>query len=216
VLQYIINRRNKLQKRNTDAMLNLSASKNFLILFLNKANPFVRVYLFDFIKNMRYDYRQAAKKRSAFLMDILYFEDIEVGKKRTSLATYKVTKEEIIEFARRWDPRPFHLDETAAASSVFGGLVSCSAHIFSILSWFATQYERRTATLAAISFDELRIHTPVRPGDTLSCTFTCINKKESQSKKDRGIVRTVASLSNQQSLEVFSTIVTTMVEKTPR
>ena len=71
-------------------------------------------------------------------MDIMYFEDVEVGKKRTKSVTYQVKKEEIIEFARHWDPRSFHIDEVAAVSSVFGGLVACSAHIFSILSWFAT------------------------------------------------------------------------------
>jgi len=149
-------------------------------------------------------------------MDIMYFEDIEMGKKRNKSVTYKVKKEEIIEFARHWDPRSFHLDEAAAVSSVFGGLVACSAHIFSIFSWFATHGERRTASMAALGFDELRMHHPVRPNDTLSCCFTYLEKHESRSKQDRGIVRTLASLSNQQSIEVFSAIVTTMVAKRPQ
>jgi acyl dehydratase len=131
-------------------------------------------------------------------MDIIYFEDLEIGKKRTKSVTYQVNKEEIIEFARHWDPRSFHIDEVAAVSSVFGGLVACSAHIFSILSWFA---------------DKLRMHHPVRPRDTLSCSFECLEKRESQSKQDRGIVRTLATISDQQNIEVFSAIVTTMVAK---
>ena len=90
-------------------------------------------------------------------MNILYFEDIKVGQNSVKSVTYRVEKEEIIEFARHWDPRSFHLDETAAVSSVFGGLVACSAHIFSILSWFATHGERRTASMAALGFDELRM-----------------------------------------------------------
>ena len=146
-------------------------------------------------------------------MDIIYFEDIEVGKKRTKSITYQVKKEEIIEFARHWDPRSFHIDEVAAVSSVFGGLVACSAHIFSILSWFATHGQRRVASIAALGFDKLRMHHPVRPGDTLSCSFECLEKRESDSKQDRGIVRTLGTLSNQQNIEVFSAIVTTMVEK---
>ncbi|MBW2605668.1 MAG: acyl dehydratase [Deltaproteobacteria bacterium] len=149
-------------------------------------------------------------------MDIMYFEDIEVDKKRIKSKVYRVKKEEIIEFARHWDPRSFHLDETAAVSSVFGGLVACSAHIFSILSWFATHGERRTASMAALGFDDLRMRHPVRPNDTLSCAFTCLEKNESRSKQDRGIVRTLASLSNQQNIEVFSAVVTTMVAKRPR
>ncbi|MGD8981211.1 MAG: MaoC/PaaZ C-terminal domain-containing protein, partial [Desulfobacterales bacterium] len=115
---------------------------------------------------------------SARLMDIMYFEDVEVGRKRNKSVTYQVHKEEIIEFARHWDPRSFHLDEKAAVSSVFGGLVACSAHIFSILSWFGTHGNRRTASMAALGFDELRMRHPVRPNDTLSCMFTCLEKHE--------------------------------------
>ena len=149
-------------------------------------------------------------------MDIMYFEDVEVGKKRTKSVTYQVKKEEIIEFARHWDPRSFHIDEVAAVSSIFGGLVACSAHIFSILSWFATHGQRRTASMAALGFDKLRMHHPVRPGDTLSCCFTYLEKRESKSKQDRGIIQTLASISNQQNIEVFSAIVTSMVAKRPR
>jgi len=146
-------------------------------------------------------------------MDIICFEDVEVGKKRTKSVTYQVNKEEIIEFARHWDPRSFHIDEVAAVSSIFGGLVACSAHIFSILSWFATHGQSRTASIAALGFDKLRMHHPVRPSDTLSCRFECLEKRESHSKQDRGIVRTLATISNQQNIEVFSAIVTTMVAK---
>ena len=146
-------------------------------------------------------------------MDIIYFEDVEVGKKRTKSVTYQVKKEEIIEFARHWDPRSFHIDEVAAVSSVFGGLVACSAHIFSILSWFATHGQSRTASIAALGFDKLRMHHPVRPGDTLSCSFEYLEKRDSHSKQDRGIVRTLATIFNQQNVAVFSAIVTTMVAK---
>ena len=149
-------------------------------------------------------------------MNIKYFEDIEVGEKYFKSITYKVEKEEIIEFARHWDTRYFHIDETAAVSSIFGGLVACSAHIFSVLSWFGTHGNKRTASMAALGFDELHMHHPVRPNDTLSCCFTTIEKHESRSKQDRGIVRTLASLSNQQSIEVFSAIVTALVAKRPR
>jgi len=149
-------------------------------------------------------------------MEIVYFEEIEVGRQRTKSPTYEVKKEEIIEFARRWDPRPFHVDEVAAASSVFGGLVACSAHIFSILSWFASRAEGRTASLAALGFDEVHIRHPVRPGDRLSCRITCLEKRESVSHHDRGIVRSRASLSNQHGEVVLSTVVTTLVAKRSR
>ena len=149
-------------------------------------------------------------------MSLVYFEDIEAGQKWVKSITYQVKKEEIIEFARHWDPRYFHIDEIAAVSSVFGGLVACSAHIFSILSWFGTHGERRTASMAALGFDELHMRHPVRPGDTLSCTFTYLEKRESRSKQDRGIIRTSASLANQHNIEVFSAVITAMVAKRPR
>jgi acyl dehydratase len=149
-------------------------------------------------------------------MSIKYFEDIVVGQKWIKSITYQIKKEEIIQFARHWDTRYFHLDETAAVSSVFGGLVACSAHIFSILSWFGTHGENRTESMAALGFDELHMRHPVRPDDTLSCCFTYLEKRESRSKQDRGIVRTSASLFNQQSIEVFSAIITAMVAKRPQ
>ena len=149
-------------------------------------------------------------------MSIVYFEDVEVGQKWVKSITYQVKKEEIIEFARRWDPRYFHVDPKAAVSSVFGGLVACSAHIFSILSWFGTHGERRTASMAALGFDDLHMRHPVRPDDTLSCSFTYLEKRASKSKQDRGIVRTLASLSNQKNIEVFSAVIIAMIAKRPQ
>ena len=146
-------------------------------------------------------------------MDAIYFEEIEVGKTTVISTSFEVTKDEIIEFARRWDPRPFHIDEAAAAASVFGGFVACSAHVFSILSWFAARPERRIASLSALGFDEVRLHQAVRPGDKLTCTFTCLGKRESASNPDRGIVRHRGILSNQDGMEVFSVTVATLVAK---
>jgi len=146
-------------------------------------------------------------------MNLIYFEDIEVGATRVKSIVYRVTREEIIEFAGRWDPRPFHLSDSAASASVFGELVACTAHIFSILSWFGTHGSNRVASLAALGFDELRIHSPVRPGDTLSCISKWLDKRESKSKSDRGISRTQLMLSNQDGKTVFSIVSTILVAK---
>jgi acyl dehydratase len=149
-------------------------------------------------------------------MGTLYFDDIEVGACRALPMTYEITTEEIVGFAGLWDPRPFHLDEVAAAATVFGGLVACSAHLFAILSWFASRGEQRTATLAALAFDEVRVRQPVRPGDRLSCAITCLEKRDSLSRPDRGVVRSRAELSNQHGTVVFSAVVTTLVARCPR
>lgn len=152
---------------------------------------------------------------SGFSGDPLYFEDIEVGKIVNKSAKFEVTRDEVVEFARRWDPRPFHVDDTAAAQSVFGSLAACSAHIFSILSWFASRGEGRTASLSALGFDEMRMRHPIRPGDTISCEIQCLEKRESRSKPDRGIIRYQGTLRNQHGTVVFSVVVTSLVSKRP-
>jgi acyl dehydratase len=143
----------------------------------------------------------------------LYYEDVEVGKVYRKSATFQVTRSEVIEFARKWDPRPFHIDDEAAAASVFGGLVACSAHIFSIFSWFASRGEGRTASLSALGFDEMRMRHPIRPGDVISCQVQCLEKRESRTKNDRGIVRYQGTLVNQCGTIVYSVVVTTLVAK---
>ena len=67
-------------------------------------------------------------------MEEVYFEDYEVGKK-TTVGEYVVKKEEVIEFAKKWDPQPFHMDEQAANGSVYGGLTASGVHIMSIRTW---------------------------------------------------------------------------------
>jgi acyl dehydratase len=108
------------------------------------------------------------------------------------------------------------MDEAAAAQSVFGGLAACSAHIFSILSWFVSRGEGRTAALSALAFDEMRMRHPVRPGDSLTCRMQYLSKRESRTKVDRGVVRYRGSLVNQEGTVVFSLVVTSLVARRPR
>jgi len=137
-------------------------------------------------------------------MEVKYYEDFEVGAEEEFLGSYRMTKEEIIEVGRRWDPQPFHVDEEAARDSVFGELVAASAHIFAVSSWMATQMPRKTAAIAALGFDELRMHHPARVGDLLSAVSTCLTKRVSRSKPDRGIVQTHMTLKNQRDEPVMS------------
>lgn len=125
-----------------------------------------------------------------------HFEDYVVGGTFTA-GEYVVTKEEIIEFATKWDPQPFHVDEEAAGRSAFGGLVACGCHTVSIAIWLLNSETIRPKILAGLGWDELRFPSPVRPGDRLSVTVECLGKRESASKPDCGIVRTRCILSNQ-------------------
>ncbi|MCU4718486.1 MaoC family dehydratase [Halapricum hydrolyticum] len=98
----------------------------------------------------------------------IYFEDLSVGDTET-FGTYTVTREEIVEFARQYDPQPFHVDPEAAAQSPFGGLVASGWHTTAMtMRVLVDGFLARAATRGALGVDELRWYDPVRPGDTLS------------------------------------------------
>lgn len=143
----------------------------------------------------------------------LFFQDLPVGRELRSIR-YTVARDEIIDFASKWDPQPFHIDEAAAMSSIFGGLTACSAHIFSLFSIISQQLEEGSsiAALAALGFEELQMIKPVYAGDTLVCESTVTSSRRSASKSDRGIITTLARLLNQEGVVVFECRCKVMVQ----
>jgi acyl dehydratase len=135
-----------------------------------------------------------------------YFEDYRVD------AIYEygyaiVDETEMIEFAKRFDPQPIHVDEQFAASGPFGGLIASgwlTGGIFMRL--YADHYVSRVASLASPGLDELRWSTPVRAGDSLRLQTTILEARRSRSKPDRGLVRTRAELLNQDDASALSLI----------
>ncbi len=148
-------------------------------------------------------------------MATLYFEDFTIGSTR-SFGGYEVTREEIIEFARRWDPQPFHIDEAYAQQSIFGGLTASACHTFAISSVLTSQHPDVIKTVAALGFEELRFPNPVRPGDRLSFVSECIARRESRSRPTIGIVTMQSKLMNQAGVPVMSMTTSFMVEKRPQ
>ncbi len=135
-----------------------------------------------------------------------YYEDSVVGSEIIPLASYEVTKEEIIEQGKRWDPQPFHIDEQAADNSIFGGLVASSAHLFSITVWFGSKFPEKWAAVSALGFDQVKLHAPVRPGDVLTYRAVCAGKRPSKSRPDCGIVEYRGEVLNQKEEVVFSLV----------
>jgi acyl dehydratase len=126
-----------------------------------------------------------------------YFDDFKVGDV-IELGQHTITKEEIIAFARQFDPQAFHLDEDAAAQTMFGGLIASGWHTGSLM--MRLLYEgavRHTVSLGSPGIDEMRWLKPVRPGDTLSARMTVTECVPSRSKPDRGIVRSLLEMRNQ-------------------
>jgi acyl dehydratase len=134
----------------------------------------------------------------------LYLEDFAPGQVRES-PTRTLTKDEIIAFARDYDPQPFHIDEEAAKHSVFGGLIASGWQTVGImmrLLW--DTFLKDTSSLGSPGSDEIRWLKPVRPGDTLRARFTIVEVTPSRTKPDRGIVRTFTEVLNQHDEVVMT------------
>ena len=134
---------------------------------------------------------------------MLYFEDLAVGDSARSAETFEVQRDEVVDFARRWDPQTFHLDERAAEQSIFGGLTACAAHIFAIQCRLAVSVEPRWALLAGLGNDGFELSQPVRPGDRLQLVRRVTGKRASRSKPDRGIVLVEHDVVDQRDEVVF-------------
>lgn len=136
-------------------------------------------------------------------MDKCFFEDAVVGY-RTEAREHRLSESEIIEFARQWDPMPFHIDPVAAESSPYKGLTASGAHLYAIFVRLAHRQPRKMAVIAALGIKQLNFHNPARPGDVLHLIGECISARESSSKSDRGICEFEFSLLNQHGELVLS------------
>jgi acyl dehydratase len=140
-----------------------------------------------------------------------YFEDYVVGDVyEYGYAT--VTEAEIIAFAERFDPQPIHVDAAFADRGPFGGLIASGWHTAAIaMRLVVDHYVSKIASLASPGVDELRWPAPVRPGDTLRLRTTIVETRRSESKPDRGLVRTRAELLNQDGQTVLSMLAMNLI-----
>lgn len=145
-------------------------------------------------------------------MKTAYYEDVELGE-RESIGAYLVEKEEIFEFARKYDPLPIHLDEELARNSFHGGIIASACLTMSISAMLLNKREKHIVIIAGGGWDDVRFPDPVRPGDHLTVNLECIEKRESKSKPDRGVVRYKITLMNQSEKIVLSYKTTIVVAK---
>jgi acyl dehydratase len=133
-----------------------------------------------------------------------FFEDYVAGSVY-EFGTVKVEENEIIEFARRYDPQPFHTDPVAARATQFGGVIASGWHTAGMaMKLLVENYIPRGSSLGSPGVDELRWHIPVRPGDILSVRVTILETKPSQSKPDRGLLWSFVEVLNQRREVVTS------------
>ncbi|MEV6842924.1 MaoC family dehydratase [Actinoplanes sp. NPDC051411] len=148
-------------------------------------------------------------------IDDRWFEDYKPG------AVYEygyatLTEDELLDFARKFDPQPMHIDPAYASSGPFGGLIASGWHTAGLMMrLLADNYLSKVASLASPGVDELRWPHPVRAGDVLRLRVEIVEARESRSKPDRGVIRTRAELLNQDDVVVMSLLAVNMVAKRP-
>ena len=147
---------------------------------------------------------------------MIYWEDLEVGSE-TEFGDYEVTREEVLEFARKYDPQPFHLSDEAAARTHFGRLAASGWHTCAMTMAVIVRAltAEPQAGLGSPGVDELRWLRPVYPGDTLTVRGTIIEKTPSRSKPDLGSFRTRTSVTNQDGVEVMRFISIVLIRRRP-
>lgn len=130
---------------------------------------------------------------------MIHYEDIEVGA-RQSFGNYAVTREEVVEYAAKYDPQPFHLDDEAAAKTYFGrlsasGWHTCAMTMRMLVDNMSTVQQ---AGLGSPGIDNLRWVKPVYPGDVLRCETEVIEKRRSNSRPDMGLFKSRCRTFNQE------------------
>jgi acyl dehydratase len=137
-------------------------------------------------------------------VDERYFEDYVPGSVY-EFGSIVMREEEMVDFARRFDPQIFHIDAEAARKSAFQGLIASGWYTGAVsMRLLVDHYLSHVASLGSLGMDEVRFLKPVRPGDELSIRVTVLETRRSQSKPDRGIVRSSIEVMNQQGEVVMS------------
>jgi acyl dehydratase len=140
-------------------------------------------------------------------IDQRYFEDYLAGS-TYEFGSVSVSESQIIEFAKEYDPQSFHIDPAAAVTGPFGGLIASGWQTAGLMMrLFVEHYLSSVASLGGPGVDELRWLRPVRPNDVLRLRVTVVDTKASNSKPDRGLVRTLAELIDSAGKPVFKATV---------
>jgi acyl dehydratase len=148
---------------------------------------------------------------------MIYFEDLPIGVER-EFGTYEVTREEVLDFARKYDPQPFHLSDEAAAKTHFGRLSASGWHTAAMTMGVIARavVGEKQAGLGSPGIDELRWKKPVYPGDTLHVSGKILEKTPSRSRPEMGSFRTQTTVTNQDGDVVMTFQSIVLIRRRPR
>ena len=129
---------------------------------------------------------------------MLYWEDFAAGE-TVEIGRHTFTEQEMIEFARQFDPQPFHTDPEAARQSFFGGLIASGWHTCAIAMRLMVQkYIGQSASAGSPGVENIRWRAPVRPGDTITYRRVVLATRASESKPGLGLLHTRTEATNQR------------------
>ncbi len=144
-----------------------------------------------------------------------YYEDFKVGERFTS-GGLTMTEAGMVEFARQWDPQPFHIDAEFAKKWTYGGLIASGLHTMSVtLRLWLDLGVFRACSLGSPGIGEVQFARPVRPGDTLRVVTDIVELRLSASKSDRGIARVRQVTINQRGEAVLEQETTVFLKRRP-
>jgi acyl dehydratase len=147
---------------------------------------------------------------------MIYFEDLEVGAE-TYFGSYDVTRQEVLEFARKYDPQPFHLSDEEAAKTHFGRLSASGWHTCAMTMAVIARHvvAEEQAGLGSPGIDELRWRRPVFPGDTLHVRAKIVGKTPSRSRPEMGSFRSDTIVTNQDDQPVLTFTSIVLIRRRP-
>lgn len=144
-----------------------------------------------------------------------YFEDFEAGQV-IDAGTTSFTEEEIVTFAKQFDPQPFHIDLQAASESIYGGIIASGWHTCCVMMRLMVDgFLGESSSMGSPGMDEVRWIKPVRAGDTISVRSLTLETRASASKPDRGVVFSSWEAINQHGELVTSAKVMCMFRRRP-
>jgi acyl dehydratase len=143
-----------------------------------------------------------------------YFDDVSVGQ-RFNFGPYHVSREELLEFNARWDPLPIHMSDDAARARGMKGVSASGNYTLCIKQYMLQEAAWTDAVIGALGFDELRFPHPVHADDDIRLEIECLETRTSRSKPDRGIIKFLFRLLNQDDVLVLSYLDTVMFARRP-
>jgi acyl dehydratase len=145
---------------------------------------------------------------------MIYFEDLKVGTE-TDYGSYEVTREEVLEFAHKYDPQPFHISDEEAAKTHFGRIAASGWHTAAMTMAVIARHvvDQKQAGLGSPGIDDLRWRRPVYPGDTLRVRGEILEKTPSRSRPEIGSFRTQTIVTNQDDQVVMTFVSIVLIRR---